>query len=61
MWTDLLSAIALVFVLEGIIPFINPDALRKMYYMATKLNNQTLRFIGLSSMLTGLVMLYLVR
>ena len=61
MWTDLLSAIALVFVLEGIIPFINPDALRKMYFMAMQLNNQTLRFIGLSSMLAGVVMLYLVR
>ncbi|MBF8269615.1 MAG: hypothetical protein HW386_1324 [Gammaproteobacteria bacterium] len=61
MWTDLLSAIALVFILEGVIPFINPDALRKMYLMATQLNNQTLRFIGLSSMLAGLVMLYLVR
>ena len=61
MWTDLLSAIALVFVLEGIIPFINPDALRKMYFMASQLNNQTLRFIGLSSMLAGVVMLYLVR
>ena len=61
MWTDLLSAIALVFVLEGIIPFINPDALRKMYFMASQLSNQALRFIGLSSMLAGLVMLYLVR
>ena len=61
MWTDLLSAIALVFVLEGIIPFINPDVLRKMYFMASQLSNQALRFIGLSSMLAGLVMLYLVR
>jgi uncharacterized protein YjeT (DUF2065 family) len=61
MWTDLLSAIALVFVLEGIIPFINPDVLRKMYFMASRLNNQTLRFIGLSSMLAGLIMLYLIR
>lgn len=61
MWTDLLSAIALVFVLEGIIPFINPDALRKMYMMASQMNNNTLRFIGLSSMLFGLIMLYFVR
>ena len=61
MWSDLLSAIALVFVLEGIIPFLNPDALRRMYLMASQLDNSTLRFIGLSSMLTGLVMLYLVR
>lgn len=61
MWTDLLSAIALVFVLEGIIPFINPDAIRKMYLLASQMNNSTLRFIGLSSMLLGLIMLYFVR
>ena len=61
MWTDLLSAIALVLVLEGIIPFINPDALRKMYLMVSQLSNQTLRFIGLTSMLAGLILLYLVR
>ena len=61
MWTDLLSAIALVFVLEGIIPFINPDALRRMYMAAAQMNNNTLRFIGLSSMLVGLIMLYFVR
>lgn len=61
MWTDLLSAIALVFVLEGIIPFINPDALRKMYQLASQMDNNTLRFIGLSSMIFGLVLLYFVR
>ena len=61
MWTDLLSAVALVFVLEGIIPFIKPDAMRKMYIMATQMNNTTLRFIGLSSMLFGLLLLYFVR
>jgi len=61
MWTDLLSALALVLVLEGIIPFVNPDALRKIYLMASQLSNQTLRFIGLTSMLAGLMLLYLVR
>lgn len=61
MWTNLLSAIALVFVLEGIVPFINPDAMRKMYLMASQMNNNTLRFVGLSSMLFGLIMLYFVR
>ena len=57
----MLSAVALVFVLEGIIPFIKPDAMRKMYIMATQMNNTTLRFIGLSSMLFGLLLLYFVR
>lgn len=61
MWTDLLSAIALVFIIEGIIPFVNPDALRRMYLMASQLNNNTLRLIGLGSMIAGLILLYFVR
>ena len=61
MWTDLLSAIALVFILEGITPFINPEALRKIFLMAAQLDNNTLRFIGLSSMILGLLILYFVR
>ncbi|MCH7694869.1 MAG: DUF2065 domain-containing protein [Proteobacteria bacterium] len=61
MWTELLSAIALVLILEGITPFINPDALRKMFMMAVQLSNATLRFIGLSSMILGLCLLYFIR
>ena len=29
MWTDLLAAIALLLVIEGLMPFINPGALRR--------------------------------
>ena len=61
MWTDLLSAIALVFIIEGIVPFVNPDALRRLYLMASQLSNNTLRTIGLGSMIAGLIMLYIVR
>lgn len=61
MWLDLLTALALVFILEGIMPFINPEGLRKMFLLAVQLNNTTLRFIGISSMLLGLVILYIVR
>ncbi|MFQ5660141.1 MAG: DUF2065 domain-containing protein [Gammaproteobacteria bacterium] len=61
MLVDFLTAVALVFILEGIMPFINPDGLRKMFMMAVQLDNASLRFIGLSSMLSGLVLLYFVR
>ncbi len=61
MWVDLLTAIALVFVIEGIMPFINPDGLRRMFLMAAQLDNRTLRFAGLASMILGLIFLYLVR
>jgi uncharacterized protein YjeT (DUF2065 family) len=61
MWSDLLTALALVLVIEGIVPFINPDGLRRMFALATQLDNATLRFIGFSSMCLGLILLYLVR
>jgi len=41
-------------------PFINPDGLRKLFMLALQLDNNTLRFIGLSSMLLGLTLLYIV-
>lgn len=61
MWTELISAIGLVFILEGIMPFINPDGLRRVFVLAAQLDNATLRFIGISSMLLGLIILYIVR
>lgn len=61
MWTDLLSAIALVFVIEGIMPFLNPNGLKKMFLTVSQMNNNNLRIFGLCSMLFGLSMLYVVR
>ncbi len=60
MWNDLLTALALVFILEGIMPFVNPASLRKMIVLVSQMDDASLRFIGLSSMIAGLVLLYLV-
>jgi len=60
-WTDLLAALALVLVIEGIIPFLNPGYLRRMLEAACQLDDRTLRMAGLASMLGGIAMLYLVR
>ena len=60
-WTDLLAALALVLVIEGMIPFLNPGFLRRMLETASQLDDRTLRMTGLASMLGGIVMLYLVR
>ena len=60
MWSELLTAVALVLILEGIMPFMNPDGLRKMFTLAMQLDDSTLRFVGLSSMVAGLVLLYVV-
>ena len=60
MWSEFLTALALVFLLEGIIPFLNPEGMRKMLVMAMQLDDKTLRFVGLSSMIAGLILLYIV-
>ncbi|MCY4153746.1 MAG: DUF2065 domain-containing protein [Gammaproteobacteria bacterium] len=61
MWTELLSAIALVFILEGLMPFLHPNWIKRMFLAASQLDNNSLRFIGVSSMLLGVALLYLVR
>ncbi len=60
-WTDLLAALALVLVIEGMIPFLNPQYLRRMLETVSQLDDRALRMTGLASMLCGIVMLYLVR
>ena len=61
MWTELLSAIALLFILEGIMPFLNPNWIKRMFLAASQLDNNSLRFVGVSSMLLGVILLYIVR
>ena len=61
MWQDLLAALALVLVLEGLIPFWKPQALRQMLEMMAQLDDRSIRVAGLVSMLAGLLLLYLVR
>jgi len=60
MWNELLIALGLILIIEGIMPFMNPAGLRKMMLLATQMDDKTLRTIGLISMVSGLVLLYLV-
>jgi uncharacterized protein YjeT (DUF2065 family) len=60
-WGDLLAALALVLVIEGIMPFLSPQSLRRMLATAAQLDDRSLRIVGLVSMICGVVMLYLVR
>ena len=60
-WSDLLAALALVLVIEGMVPFVNPQSLRRMLATVSQLDDRTLRIVGLVSMILGVVMLYLVR
>ncbi|HEX7044479.1 MAG TPA: DUF2065 domain-containing protein [Burkholderiales bacterium] len=61
MWQDLLAALALVFVLEGILPFANPGAVRRALKAIDDLNDGQLRGVGLASMLLGLLLLFAVK
>jgi len=53
-------AVALVLVIEGMIPFISPGRWRRLVVQAAATDDGTLRAIGLISMLAGLALLYLV-
>ena len=61
MWHEVLLAVALLLVIEGVLPFLNPAALRKTLLQIAQLNDTTLRFAGLTSMVVGCFILYLVR
>ncbi len=60
MWETLLIAFALLLVIEGIAPFINPGGVRRLLLMVNKMDDMTLRIAGLVSMLLGLTLLYIV-
>ncbi len=57
----LLGALALMLVLEGLLPFISPGAWREIFERATRMSDGQIRFIGLSSVLAGLLLLSLWR
>jgi uncharacterized protein len=58
---DLWAAVALVMVMEGIMPFLNPDFSRQTMLKLAEMDNGSLRSMGLISMLVGLGLLYWVR
>jgi uncharacterized protein YjeT (DUF2065 family) len=57
MGDGLFGALALMLVLEGLLPFFNPRAWRQAFERATRLSDGQLRFIGLCSMALGLLLL----
>jgi uncharacterized protein YjeT (DUF2065 family) len=54
------SALALVLVLEGLLPLAAPRAWREAFRRATELTDGQLRFVGMASIAIGLFALYLV-
>jgi uncharacterized protein YjeT (DUF2065 family) len=58
LWDLLVGAFALMLVVEGLLPFISPPKWRSVFERAMRMTDGQIRFIGLSSMLAGLAMLY---
>lgn len=55
---DLIAALALVLVLEGLLPFLAPNLWRRMASVIVKKNDNVLRIIGFVLMLLGTTILY---
>jgi uncharacterized protein YjeT (DUF2065 family) len=60
-WHDLFAALALVLVIEGLIPFVNPGAMRRVWRQMAEMDDRSLRIAGLLSMALGLVVLRMLR
>jgi uncharacterized protein YjeT (DUF2065 family) len=61
MWQDILTAVALYLIIEGMIPFVGPDLFRRTVARMAELDNNNLRISGLVIMGAGLTMLFVVR
>lgn len=57
----LLGALALMLILEGLLPFLSPGSWRSMFERATQMSDGQIRFFGLTSMVVGLLLLALLR
>jgi len=59
-WNDLLTALALVLIIEGILPFLAPSKLKEVYQSVMEMPEKSLRMMGFGSMVAGLVLLFLI-
>ena len=58
MGSDLLTALALVLIIEGLLPGIAPSTWLKVMSDAAKLGPQGIRIAGIISMLSGALLLF---
>ncbi len=59
MVNTLLAALALMLVIEGVLPFVAPRVWRETFRRVIEMSDGQIRFIGLGSMLSGVLMLVL--
>lgn len=61
MWVDILTAVSLFLVFEGVLPFITPAGYKRSVRQLLALDDRYLRMFGLGSMLAGVTLLYFIR
>lgn len=61
MWEHIIPALALVLVIEGMLPFLSPRSWRDAMSQAAQLPDGVLRGLGLTSMMVGVIILYLIQ
>ena len=61
MWESIVPALALVLVIEGMLPFLSPKSWRDAMSQAAQLPDNVLRIMGFVSMLAGVIILYLMK
>jgi len=59
--SDLAAAFGLFLVFEGIGPFINPQAVKRVLARLTEVHDRELRIAGLGSILVGVIILFVAR
>ena len=59
MGTTLLMALALMLVIEGLLPFLAPRLWRETFQRLMQLSDGQIRFFGLTSMIVGLFILFI--
>ena len=59
-WDILWAALALMLVFEGVFPFLSPGGWRQTFLKLLQLRDGQLRFFGLTSIMLGLILLWMV-
>jgi len=61
MWQDILTAVSLFLIIEGMVPFIGPEFYRQAVVRIAQMDDNSLRLTGLTIASVGVVMLFIVR
>ncbi len=60
-WADLFAGLAFYLIIEGLFPFVSPRVWRRGLSVLGRLEDNQLRAFGLGAVITGLVLLFIIR